>query len=361
MAALALLAVLSGIDLVVTPELGYSRQAYLAALGMYLSWPLCAAYPRVGPVLALLACVAAVPAHAALGVPVLTAVVAVMCTVALAPAAWVAVVPVAFLVWAGWAVGRVGGGDSARWGTWLLVFLAAGLGAVLRLTVLKLASTRRRLTQVAAERDRVRRDLQLSIARDLHDVIAYELTLISLTSANQRRETDPAALRAASDEMGRISRSALLELRSMLEVLRDGGAERPEPFSPSRFPQTIDRYVADARAGGLDVHTDLELASWEDVRPAVRTAVLRILQEVLANVLKYAPRGSRCDVAVDLRGTLSLVVLSERAGAGLPRLGAAGGSGYGIVGMRERVDVLGGTLEVGAEDARWAVRVSVPR
>lgn len=98
----------------------------------------------------------------------------------------------------------------------------------------------------------------------------------------------------------------------------------------------------------------------EDLRPTVRTSLLRILQESLANVGKYAPPGATCRVEVLVADEVTLSVTSPLAAAAPRRRDAAHGTGHGIIGMRERVEVLGGTLEVGPQGGHWLVRAVLP-
>jgi signal transduction histidine kinase len=180
------------------------------------------------------------------------------------------------------------------------------------------------------------------ISRELHDVVAHHVSVIAVQAgaASEEATTDPA--REALGLIQQTSRQVLAELRSMLEVLSSD--EAGPGLAPQPSLGEVDQLVAQSRTAGLPV--ELVVTGQRRELPAiVDLAAYRIVQEALTNIRTHAgPAHAR----VELRYTddaLALEVTDDgRAGAG--ELGNGGG-GRGLVGMRERVALVGGRLEVG--------------
>ncbi|NUS10777.1 MAG: two-component sensor histidine kinase [Streptomyces sp.] len=196
---------------------------------------------------------------------------------------------------------------------------------------------------VVAERARM--------ARELHDMVANHLSAIAIHSTAALSLDDPKTSAEALGVIRENSVKGLEEMRRLIGILRDGDEE------PSAVP-TLDGLTAlveDARTNGLDVTLD---PGYETTVPApVELAAYRIVQESLTNALKHACPG-RVTVALARRdGALDVLVSSpygRREGPSAP------GSGAGLVGMRERVALLGGTFAAGPEGTLWAVRATLP-
>jgi signal transduction histidine kinase len=225
---------------------------------------------------------------------------------------------------------------------WLLV-LYAGCEAV-RIT------RERRVEAARMEAEEARRkagEERLNIAREVHDVVAHNISMINVQAGvalhlmHERPEQAEIALSAIKE----ASRETLRELRAVLGVLRAVDEEAPRAPTPGldRLPELAQR----ARAAGVDINVEVE----GEPRPLpveVDLAAYRILQEALTNVARHAA-GSHARVHVTyLRD--SVVVAVDDDGRGLtPDATRNGGSG--IVGMRERASALGGALEIGPAPA----------
>jgi signal transduction histidine kinase len=200
---------------------------------------------------------------------------------------------------------------------------------------------------VAEERSR--------IARELHDVVGHEVSVIALQAdaAAAALETAPALARAPVAAIRESAGEALAEMRRVLGALREdevGAGLRPQPGFAD-LPALADR----ARAAG----TPVELAVGGAPRPAppsVELAAYRLAQEALTNARKHAPGAPvRLEVAWE-DGVVALRVAD--AGPGPPR---DAGTGYGLVGMRERVRLLGGELHTGpAPGGGFEVAATLP-
>ncbi len=197
------------------------------------------------------------------------------------------------------------------------------------------------------------------IAREMHDVLAHRITQISMQAGALAFRDDLAAgdLRDGLEQIQAKSNEAIQDLRGVLGVLRDASTgqlvEGPQPTYAR-----IAGLVTDARANGTNVdlvdHID---TSGPAVPDAVGRTLFRIIQEGITNATKHAP-GAHVDV--ELRGSpehgIDVLVSNPLGFAGT----AAPGSGLGLVGLAERVELRGGTLSHGREGPLFVLRGSIP-
>jgi signal transduction histidine kinase len=242
-----------------------------------------------------------------------------------------------------------------------------GLSAALGHT----AQTRRELfdeVKLKREEESLRRveEERLRIARDVHDIMAHSLTLMTLQAdAGSTTIDDAEKSRAAFTVIGDTGRATLRDLRSMLSVLAgDSGDDSPRQPVPDLGQ--LDALARSVRETGLDV----ELATtgaFDSVPSAVAVSAYRIVQEALTNVVRHA-HAEHATVRVDVKhDQLAMLVIDDGVGpaagdaaAGTDASGS-GGTGRGLVGMRERVDVLGGTITFGpADGGGFEVRATIP-
>jgi len=206
----------------------------------------------------------------------------------------------------------------------------------------------RRLRLDAAERGqaeaagRAAADERLRIAQELHDVVAHSLGVIAVQAGvgTHVLDADPAEARRALSNISRTSRSSLAEIRRLLGLVR--GRESTAPFAPTAGLADLERLALEIAEAGLPV--TLEVADdTSEVPPGVELAAYRIVQEALTNTLRHA-HAHQATVRLEARaGTVHLTVSDDGSGPN----GRRGSSGHGLVGMRERVAVYGGSLEVG--------------
>ncbi|MEV6125542.1 histidine kinase [Streptomyces violaceusniger] len=210
---------------------------------------------------------------------------------------------------------------------------------------------------VAAERSRM--------ARELHDMVANHLSAIAIHSSAALSLKDPAATDEALGVIRENSVRGLAEMRRLIGLLRDPG-ETSEPAATSTLDgldTLLEQARTNGRPGGQDIVLCDERPAGADPLPApVELAAYRIVQESLTNALKHAAPG-RVDVTLAHRadGPLEVSVISpygERSGPRAP------GTGTGLIGMRERVTLLGGNLDAGPvagpEGSVWQVRATLP-
>ena len=194
------------------------------------------------------------------------------------------------------------------------------------------------------------------IARELHDVVAHSISVVTVQTQAVRRRLDPSLTREIEDlkAVETTARQAMAEMRRLFGVLRAEG-ERAS-LSPQPGLDQLDRLIGETRAAGVPVELSLE-GEPVPLSPGLGLAAYRVVQEALTNVRKHAPGGC---VRVCLHygeAHLDLVVEDTGGGAG-DRLD---GAGYGLLGMRERVTLYGGTLDTGPRPGGgFTVRARLP-
>ncbi|MFJ4836888.1 sensor histidine kinase [Streptomyces sp. NPDC088746] len=188
---------------------------------------------------------------------------------------------------------------------------------------------------------------RLRIARDLHDVVAHHIALVNVQAGVAAHVMDkrPDQAKEALAHVREASRSALNELRATVGLLRQSG-DPEAPTEPAPGLAVLDTLVDTFRNAGLPV--EVARTDPDDPLPAaVDLAAYRIIQEALTNVRKHAGAGAKAEVSVVRVGrTVEITVLDDGRGAG-PRPAPSDGGGHGLLGMRERVTALGGTLTAG--------------
>jgi signal transduction histidine kinase len=192
--------------------------------------------------------------------------------------------------------------------------------------------------------DRAVNEERLRIARELHDVVAHTLSVVALHAGTGRMVAgdDPAAARDALATIETSTRTALVEMRRLLGVLRSGnGAQTDGPdLAPAPGLRDLDALVADVVRSGVAVEVRVE-GERHAVPPGVDLSAYRIVQEALTNVIKHAP-GARAAVVVRYEPHAVHVEVADDGPGRAP-----GSAGHGVIGMRERVTMHGGRLSVG--------------
>ncbi|HEU5363229.1 MAG TPA: sensor histidine kinase [Gaiellaceae bacterium] len=217
----------------------------------------------------------------------------------------------------------------------------------------------RRLQLAERERDVAAREAVVAerarIARELHDVVAHSVSVMVVQAqAGPRLLDEPERARDTFGSIETAGREALVELRRLLGVLR--GGDEHAATAPQPGLNALDGLLAQVREAGLRV--DLRTEGVPLQLPAgVDLSAYRIVQEALTNALRHAGR-AEAEVIVRYRDrSLELEILDNGLGADT----RVNGSGHGLVGMRERVALYGGSLETGSRNGHgFAVRASLP-
>ncbi|MFB7940031.1 sensor histidine kinase [Streptomyces sp. NPDC056049] len=250
---------------------------------------------------------------------------------------------------AGWTVGTT---------TALAVLSTAGLvwllGRFARQNRLHAEETRARAAEQAVIAERLR------IAREMHDTVAHSIGIVALQAGAARLVIDkrPDLAREALGEIETASRDTLAGLRRMLGALRTaddpGTPSDPPPDTPavSALPDmpglaSLDRLADTTGTAGVRV-TVRRVGAARPLPPDIDLSAFRVLQESVTNVVRHSG-ADRCTVTVDLRDpeTVALTVEDPGPVPGRSREVTGGGSGYGLVGMRERVGLLHGEFTAG--------------
>jgi signal transduction histidine kinase len=232
-----------------------------------------------------------------------------------------------------------------------LVLLAIAAGEVLRT---RRVSAQRLVEK--AEEETLRRvgEERLSIAREIHDVVAHAMTAINVQAgvAAHLLERDPGQAYDALRNIKHTSGAALADLRSTLDVLRDPSAAAP--LGPPAGLGDIAELTAGLGSAGVDVRLTVDSAT--DVPAPVQSVAYRIVQEALTNIARHA-EATRAAVTVRRLGdAITVDVLDNGTAGAVPAV-----PGNGVYGMQERASALGGTVEAGPEEGGgWRVHARLP-
>jgi len=245
---------------------------------------------------------------------------------------------------AGWVAAIVlGGVIGLDWHPFRIAVTTAalaacvGIGWALRARSARLVAAR---IEAIERRQRAEQQERVRIARELHDVIGHALSQIHVQASVglHLMDRDPEQARTALSVIKDSSRSALEEVRGVLGVIRDGDA----PLAPQAELAQLPRLVEGARAPGLEVELDDRLVGLP--ARAVQFAAYRIAQEALTNIVRHAAAAHAAVRIERVDDRLVLTVEDDGRGAG------GADAGTGLLGMRERAALLGGSVELGERE-----------
>ncbi len=242
--------------------------------------------------------------------------------------------------------------DDWGWPYWtlgiLFGWLSSGQTRRHRQLVAALEETQERLADQAVDAERRR------LATEVHDLVGHSLTivLLYLTGARRRIRTDPLGAEQALVEAEEIGRRCLAEIRHSVARLRTDGSALT---APTPTVADVPALIASAVSAGTDVQLTTA-GPLDDVEPIVGLAAYRVVQESLANAATHAA-GANVVVAV----AVDPVSVTVRVGDSGGRHHGDGPPGVGLIGMRERVESLGGTFSAGPSGTGWLVQASLPR
>ncbi|GIH62660.1 two-component sensor histidine kinase [Microbispora siamensis] len=268
------------------------------------------------------------------------------------------------------ACGVAAGGLAVAAGSLLTAHaLAAGVPSVTLMNVLawaaavvaglcpRLLDARRR-----AVAEGVRRAERLRLARELHDVVAHHVTgiVVQAQAARLVARKSPEKAGDALADIEAAGSDALAAMRRVVGLLRDPDEPAGQAATPAGLSELIERFEAGGRAVRLRLPGEEETATWP---PEVAGTVYRVVQESLTNVSRHAPSARSVTVSVERdRDTLTVEVADDS-----PRTPSRHHQrgGYGLIGMRERVEALGGTLRAGprpmaGSESGWSVLATLP-
>jgi signal transduction histidine kinase len=241
----------------------------------------------------------------------------------------------------------------------LLLGFATGEAIWYRRAVLAEAQERAHLAEVTRDEEaRLRvQEERIRIARELHDIVGHSLSIINVQAgaAGHVIAEQPEVAKMALEEIREVSHGALQELRATVGVLRTGLEDR-SGLAPTPQLRDLDALIASFRDAGLavDIHSSEETP---DLGAAQQLAVYRIVQEALTNVVRHSGRSQAGVSIVYPPGEVSVEVVND----GEVVETSDAGDGLGLVGMRERIVALGGTVEARPRlDGGFRVRARFP-
>ncbi len=253
-------------------------------------------------------------------------------------------------------------GDPFHWGDIMFATLIIGgpwgAGLAIRLRRERERSLTLRTVELERDQEELARaavaDERQRIARELHDVVAHAISVVVVQARGGRKvlESDAAAARTAFDSIERTGEQALGEMRRLLGMLRD---DEEQSRTPQPSLERLEALADEMRASGLPVELVVE-GEPNGIPPGVDVSGYRIVQEALTNALKHAgPAVAHVDVRFSANA-VEIDVVDDGHGSS-----AAPGGGNGLLGIRERVAVVGGELEAGPRpDGGFAVHARLP-
>jgi signal transduction histidine kinase len=225
--------------------------------------------------------------------------------------------------------------------------LAWGCGAVVRRYAGRVRASRVAVTRLHAESDARARELiaeeRARIARELHDIVAHSIGVVVLQARGGRRmlNVDPDEARQAFTDIERVSTQSLEEMRRLLGMLRSHEGRATDPAaSPQPGLRDLDQLVKQVRAAGLEVDITVR-GERRTLPPGLDLSAYRIVQEALTNVLRHA-LDAHARLLLDYTAVaLDVEIIDNGHPQPLPI------PGHGLIGMRERAELFGGTLHCG--------------
>jgi signal transduction histidine kinase len=263
---------------------------------------------------------------------------------------------------------KIGPEMPSRLAPLVVLLLTVAFGYMMRMWQQRAGESAARLRRAEAEHLEVTRraveEERARIAAELHDVVTHNVSVMVVQAGAGRRILDrsPADAREAMLAIEASGRTAMTELRHLLGLLSPSGApELEEPgdqgaLCPQPGLDEVPALVDRVRSAGLVV--ELRVTGTErGLAPGPDLAAYRVVQEALTNVIRHA-EGARATVRIEYRADGLVVDVANAAGR---RGSPAGGTGRGLIGLRERIAIYGGSLEVGPRPGGgWRVRATIP-
>ncbi len=223
-----------------------------------------------------------------------------------------------------------------------------------------LTTRRRQLDTMAGLRrttEGIRNEERNLLARELHDVVAHHLSVATLQSMAYGESDNPDELRTALTRMERSMKGAEEEMELLSRIMAESAGEATGMALVR--PTTVVGVLAETlRDNGFRVSVSVDPQADSLPAPTLRT-LTRVMQEGVTNILRYGRRDGACTLTLDV-GTHEVTLRIANA---LParRRSSPLSLGYGLAGIRERVDLLGGRFAVTADAGTWVVEVALPR
>lgn len=267
----------------------------------------------------------------------------------------------------GWVIAltAITGEVTFMWVMLLAVTVGTACGAIVRTVTRSQRQLQARYLRVVEENQRIRADERVQLARDLHDIVAHQLSVVSLQAMGHRDAESIDEVREAMDRIQVASQAALSELTVLVGVLRDpapGGMTDGElqNLAVGENPtQTADTLVERLRESGLTVTADIDPVV-DELEMNLRRTITRVLREATTNALRYAEAGTLVIMRVAVAFTEITVTVTTQIPPGPARRDDLS-TGWGLRGISERVGLVGGEFFAGQKGDTWVVRAVLPR
>ncbi len=217
-----------------------------------------------------------------------------------------------------------------------------------------------RVRELARQAEQARERERSLLARELHDVVAHELTIIAMQASVMRMTSESSQLAEARDAIERTSRTALDELKRLLQVLRTSEViDEGDAAVAREVPAVVEDMAHRLRTLGHPVEVSCEVGS---MPRSIELAADRILREATTNIIKHAAQRAPCAIEVRTRDAVLHVsvcnALPHAQGVGTDR--GLPSTRLGLWGLEERLLILGGTFEASRDANRWIIRAALP-
>jgi signal transduction histidine kinase len=242
---------------------------------------------------------------------------------------------------------------------WLVLPLVMGSRSRLRRAYLDAVQARAEHAERTREEEARLRvtEERMRISRDLHDVVAHHMAVANAQAGTAAHllETDPALTKKILDDLQATTSSAMLELRDTVGVLRRSGGEQ-DSLEPAPGLAQLQDLIDACRSAGLAVDLEID-GEPRELAPGVDLTAYRIIQEALTNATKYAGSGT-ASLRLDYTTTrLTITVTNDMRAARDP---TRDHRGFGIIGMRERAEAVGGDLKVSGSTTWFELVIGLP-
>ncbi|RRD48534.1 sensor histidine kinase [Arachnia propionica] len=256
------------------------------------------------------------------------------------------------------------------WISMWLTMIVVLVGLALRFLVIRTAQTQKHLKAVEAQQERIRQEERHNLARELHDVVAHHMTVITMQVMAQSRSYDVDELRETLKIIDNSARYALADLRALLQVLNSGQPDEPQPLSPHMVPspsliEQMEQKEDSLSKLGFRVSEMSVDPGAEELPFSLKTTCTRIIQESTTNIIKHAPPGAACSFVLGVTPTHVTIRITNDYAA---RSGSTHGSSparepdrvHGLTSLRERVRAVGGHYHAGPDEDLWVVEATMP-
>lgn len=260
--------------------------------------------------------------------------------------------------------------ENFWWTTFWLILLLTLIGLALRYLVIRTANTHARVKELEDRQEQIRQEERQNLARELHDVVAHHITVITMQVMAQRHSHDPDQLRETLRVIDDSAREALTELRALLEVLRTGEEGKPQLLSnqivaSQNVSKQVEQEAKSLARLGFKMHKISVDPRVDSLPFSVQITCIRVTQESTTNIIKHARLGAACSLEVLIGPTeVTITIINDQVKA-KTRKNASDrdqslSAGYGLTSLRERVSAAGGRYTAAMHGDKWIVEAHIP-